>query len=337
MENIMNHRNWMHRIQISEDNYTPGFNHGYWGELKLPKNLSGKDMLVVGAKDGLHAFRAKRRGADRVMAIDLWPKHKLETENGQVSFDKMDSIKLAKKHTGLDVNIERMNLLDISPEKIGTFDIVLCKSVLKELPTNNWREPIKSMASVTEEKLIIKDNFYPKIINLKTLDTLTNRRTLSKMESWMLNAGCRDIDMYETDPPIWQTENQINFNIKTNDEIKMYKNHDLTGKEHTIKSDKKINIIDETNQAWRVNIKHTSDKIEEFKETDMSTTFQGWVSKKSNYTNDFNSSTKSPNSDSTITKLYNSLQQRGIIGTFNESLSYVIAPTKQSRLYVGTM
>jgi tRNA (mo5U34)-methyltransferase len=91
--------------------------------LPIPADLSGKTVLDVGAWDGYFSFEFERRGAKRVLAVDAW--------SGPHS---LDAFLLAREAMNSKVEYQRLDAHYLSPEAIGTFDIVFCAGVLYHLP-----------------------------------------------------------------------------------------------------------------------------------------------------------------------------------------------------------
>jgi tRNA (mo5U34)-methyltransferase len=114
--------------------------------LHIPEDLSGKTVLDIGAWDGFFSFEAERRGAKRVLATDsyCWSGEGWGTKEG---FDT------ARRVLGSSVEDHEIDVMDLSPERVGTFDVVLFIGVLYHL-----RHPflaIERVASVTDGLLIL--------------------------------------------------------------------------------------------------------------------------------------------------------------------------------------
>jgi tRNA (mo5U34)-methyltransferase len=142
---------WVHRIDLGNGIVTPGRWNTQWvlEKLHLPEDLRGKTVLDVGAWDGFYSFEAERRGARRVLAIDS-PCWGGEGEG----WGTKDGFNLAKEVLNSKVEDRVMNLFDLSPEKVGTFDVVFFLGVLYHM-----RHPILALervASVTSEQLIME-------------------------------------------------------------------------------------------------------------------------------------------------------------------------------------
>ncbi len=140
---------WFHRIPLPDGRVTPGVSNTprYVRTLHLPDSLAGKTVLDVGAWDGYYAFDAERRGAARVLATDhfCWSGGGWGTRAG---FD------LAHRLLGSKVEARDIDVYDLSPQTVGTFDVVLFLGVLYHLP-----EPLTALervASVTRERLVLE-------------------------------------------------------------------------------------------------------------------------------------------------------------------------------------
>lgn len=141
--------NWFHQIELPDGSVTPGVDRSRekLARLKLP-DLHGKTFLDVGAWDGFFSFEAEKRGAVRVMATDsfVWA--------GRVpGYSKAGFIHARER---LQSRVEDMHVdpFDLSPEKVGTWDVVLLSGVLYHV-----RHPwllLEKVASVTRELLIVE-------------------------------------------------------------------------------------------------------------------------------------------------------------------------------------
>lgn len=101
-------------------------------------------MLDIGAWDGYFSFAAERRGAARVVAVDSVIWHNVSKE----------PFEIARKVLGSKVEDVELEVLDISPETVGQFDVVFFLGVLYHM-----RDPmaaLEAVASVTKELLVIE-------------------------------------------------------------------------------------------------------------------------------------------------------------------------------------
>jgi tRNA (mo5U34)-methyltransferase len=102
----------------------------------LPDDLSGKRALDVGTWDGFWAFELERRGAD-VVAIDLdherdldWPARRRPST---FAAGRGDGFREAHARKNSRVERVELSVYDLTPERLGTFDLVFCGSVLIHL------------------------------------------------------------------------------------------------------------------------------------------------------------------------------------------------------------
>ena len=112
--------------------------------LQIPEDLSGKTVLDIGAWDGFFSFEFERRGAKRVLSIDTfaWDKGGLEC------------FLFAREHFKSKVEYQRLDVHDLSPSDVGTFDLVFCAGVLYHM-----RHPLlalEKIRSITAGQLILE-------------------------------------------------------------------------------------------------------------------------------------------------------------------------------------
>lgn len=140
---------WFHRIDLGQGVVTPGLDdtQAKLRRLKLPASFAGKSVLDIGAWDGFFSFEAERRGADRVLAVDsfCW------TGDG---WGKKAGFELARRALNSKVADLEAEVLDLSPEQIGTFDVVFFFGVLYHM-----RHPLlalEKVSAVTKSHLILE-------------------------------------------------------------------------------------------------------------------------------------------------------------------------------------
>ena len=104
--------------------------------LGLPEDLSGLTVLDVGAWDGFFSFECERRGAERVVAADWFAWH--EAARGS-----KESFELAREALGSSVEDVEIRVEELSPERVGTFDLVLFAGVLYHV-----RDPLRALEAV---------------------------------------------------------------------------------------------------------------------------------------------------------------------------------------------
>lgn len=113
---------WYHRIEVAPGIVTPGINDSP-ANLRLfnfPENCKGMRVLDLGTRDGFFAFEFERRGAE-VLAVDYFPADKT-------------GFAVAAELLGSRVVHMQANIYDITPEKHGSFDVVLMLGLIYHLP-----------------------------------------------------------------------------------------------------------------------------------------------------------------------------------------------------------
>lgn len=140
---------WWHPIDLGGGIVTPGIDvtPARLAEIRMPEDLSGLSVLDIGAWDGFFSFEAERRGARRVLATDsfCWDGGGWGTRKG---------FELARRVLGSRVEDKWIQVLDLSPETVGTFDLVLFLGVLYHM-----KHPLLALervASVTTGQLIMQ-------------------------------------------------------------------------------------------------------------------------------------------------------------------------------------
>jgi tRNA (mo5U34)-methyltransferase len=142
-------RPWFHTIDLGDGIVTPGYDHSPTkiGYLGLPERLDGLSVLDIGAYDGFFSFECERRGAARVVAAD----HFCWTYGGMATKDGFDIAKAALKSR---VEEKLIPVEDISPERVGVFDLVLFLGVLYHAP--DMVRYLRMVRSVCRERVILE-------------------------------------------------------------------------------------------------------------------------------------------------------------------------------------
>lgn len=144
---------WWHKIRL-----TPTFvTNGMTDPVAMLTNsdaltrVKGKRVLDVGAWDGGVAFECERRGASEVVAMDTWDwgfdwklhsPWKLDSL-GPGMVPARAGIDFAKEALQSKVNLVQINIIDATPEAVGTFDVVFFCGVLYHL-----KHPILALESL---------------------------------------------------------------------------------------------------------------------------------------------------------------------------------------------
>ncbi len=117
------------------------------GAIAMPERLDGLSVLDIGACDGYFSFQAEARGAARVVASD----HYLWTAPNSPFYGNFRYMR-----TILGSNVEELIIPveEISPERVGQFDVVLFLGVLYHAP--NMIAYLQRVRSVTRRMAIVE-------------------------------------------------------------------------------------------------------------------------------------------------------------------------------------
>jgi tRNA (mo5U34)-methyltransferase len=140
---------WWHSIDLGNGIVTPGAydTRTLLDRIGMPTDLHGLTVLDIGAWDGYMSFESERRGAARVLATDsfVW---RNKVRAGKSGFE------FARGALHSSVEDMEIDVMDLSPERVGTFDLVLFLGVLYHL-----RHPLLALErvrSVTKKLLIME-------------------------------------------------------------------------------------------------------------------------------------------------------------------------------------
>jgi tRNA (mo5U34)-methyltransferase len=141
---------WFHSIDLGNGLVTPGRDVPSKKKLErlgIPDDLTGVTVLDIGAWDGFFSFEAERRGAARVLATDSY------SWNGS-GWGTKEGFLLARKVLQSTVEDMDIDVFEMSPDRIGRFDLVLFLGVLYHL-----KHPLLALEkiySVTKDQLILE-------------------------------------------------------------------------------------------------------------------------------------------------------------------------------------
>lgn len=124
---------WHQRFELEPGVWTPGVSDVelLWGLGQLPEDLTGKTVLDIGTTNGGTAFAAERRGAKRVLAVDIF-------DPSWFGFDVLRS------HLGSEVEFLQASIYNLPAQLDGErFDFVIFWGVLYHL-----RHPLLALDSV---------------------------------------------------------------------------------------------------------------------------------------------------------------------------------------------
>ena len=102
-----------------------------WFAGALPADLSGKSVLDIGCNGGFYSIQMKRRGAERVLAIDSDP-------------DYLAQARFAAEIAGCEITFELLSVYDVGSLH-ERFDLVLFMGVLYHL-----RHPLLALDLIRE-------------------------------------------------------------------------------------------------------------------------------------------------------------------------------------------
>ncbi len=146
---------WYHTMELGQGIVTPG-----WFDLRpivdrLPwPQIEGKRCLDVGTYDGFLAFEMERRGAAEVVAVDVpqhedwdWPP-RLRARGPKALAEmagpeKGHGFEIARRALGSSVQRELISAYDLTPERLGSFDVVVCGSL-----TLHLRDPLRALEAI---------------------------------------------------------------------------------------------------------------------------------------------------------------------------------------------
>jgi tRNA (mo5U34)-methyltransferase len=114
---------WFQKVELQPGYSSPGWDEPavtklpYYG---LPEDLSGLRVLDIGCAEGFFSFEAERRGAREVIGIDSFP-------------DSVRRFNIVKAARQSNANAFLLNVYDLEPKRLGTFDLVLFYGVFYHL------------------------------------------------------------------------------------------------------------------------------------------------------------------------------------------------------------
>jgi tRNA (mo5U34)-methyltransferase len=140
---------WYHTIDLGGGVITRGVDDSpqRLAQVQLPASLEGLSVLDIGAWDGFFSFECERRGAARVVAADYFSWH-------GSGWGSKAGFTLAREALGSKVEDVDIDVMELTPERVGTFDLVLFLGVLYHL-----RHPLLALervASVARDRLILE-------------------------------------------------------------------------------------------------------------------------------------------------------------------------------------
>jgi 2-polyprenyl-3-methyl-5-hydroxy-6-metoxy-1,4-benzoquinol methylase len=140
IEDLLKRENFTYqRIELPFGLATDGADRSATARAIFPESLKGKSVLDIGCNNGFFCYEAARRGAARVVGLDVEP-------------DMIRKNRVLADVLGVDVEFK---VADLDREKIvESFDYVLCLNVLHHL-----RYPLytlDNLAEITRERLVLE-------------------------------------------------------------------------------------------------------------------------------------------------------------------------------------
>ena len=118
-----------------------------WSEVEpaVPADLTGKAVLDIGCNAGYICFEALRRGASRVVGIDLKQEY-------------VDQANFCAEVLGADVDFKVMSIYDL--KQLGeTFDLVFCVGILYHCA--DILPAVESVSAVASDLLVVETAIEP--------------------------------------------------------------------------------------------------------------------------------------------------------------------------------
>lgn len=158
---------WYHTLDLGGGVVTDGgFDHrALLHHYPLPARLDGKRVLDVATFDGFWAFEMERRGAAEVVAIDIdsfaavdmCPRIRATKSEQELARRTGDGFRMAREALGSKVRREVLNVYELSPERLGRFDVVVLSDLLLHL--SHPTRALQNVASVTAGMAIIANPY----------------------------------------------------------------------------------------------------------------------------------------------------------------------------------
>ena len=139
---------WFQKIEVLPGLYTPGWDDPalvklpYFG---LPEDLTGKRVLDIGCAEGFFSFEAERRGAREVIGIDSFP-------------DSVRRFNITRAARQSNATAFLMNVYDLEPKRLGTFDLVLFYGVFYHLKHPQYA--LERIRSICTGDLLFQTHMY---------------------------------------------------------------------------------------------------------------------------------------------------------------------------------
>jgi tRNA (mo5U34)-methyltransferase len=131
---------WFQKVELFPGYSSPGWDDPAENKLPyygLPEDLTGMRVLDIGCAEGFFSFEAERRGAREVIGIDSFS-------------DSVRRFNIVKEARQSSATAFLMNVYDLEPKRLGTFDLVLFYGVFYHLKHPQYAlERIRSICGGT--------------------------------------------------------------------------------------------------------------------------------------------------------------------------------------------
>ena len=139
---------WFQKIEVLPGLFSNGWSDPaveklpYYG---LPEDLTNKRVLDIGCAEGFFSFEAERRGAREVIGIDSFT-------------DSIRRFNIAKAARQSNASAFLMNVYDLEPKRLGTFDVVLFYGVFYHLKHPQYA--LERIRSICTGDLLFQTHIY---------------------------------------------------------------------------------------------------------------------------------------------------------------------------------
>jgi tRNA (mo5U34)-methyltransferase len=189
---------WYHVLDLGPGIVTPG-----WFDLRpivdrMPwPEVTGKRCLDVGPYDGFLSFELERRGADSVLAVDIgdaaewdWPLRtrrsgpQIISGGGPTRTGR--GFEIARELLGSRVERRELSAYDLSPEIVGTFDVVVCGSLMLHL--KNPIGALEAIRGVCTGHFLSAEQIDPTLTILRRRSPAARLRGGDRCQWWIPNS-----------------------------------------------------------------------------------------------------------------------------------------------------
>jgi tRNA (mo5U34)-methyltransferase len=139
---------WFQKIELMPGVLSPGWSDPRTEKLPyfgLPEDLTGMRVLDIGCAEGFFSFEAERRGAREVIGIDSFP-------------DSVRRFNIVKAARQSNATAFLMNVYDLEPKRLGTFDLVLFYGVFYHLKHPQFA--LERIRSICSGNLLFQTHIY---------------------------------------------------------------------------------------------------------------------------------------------------------------------------------